>query len=359
MKMRTPRALVLIPLLLGALPGAAVHSTGKESTGKNATSTQADIEAVRAIGRTWQAHYTSGNYDAIPDLYTVDTIVMPRGRPRIEGRERLRESIGGLAAGRRVDIEVTEREIVVAGDIAWFIGDFKVTYRPKDGAAVPETEMGRSMILFKRGDDGRWRVHRDIDSPAPRAVPQPPVWNPQARTEPTACDRLASGRYDRDRLAPAVARADIDVPAAIRQCEADLAKHPGDARIHFHLGRLYGYAGDVAKTRGHREAAAAAGNPNAIFLLGYLAMGQAKTDAELCASGDRMKLAADRGNYSARIAYSAYVLEGRLAGCADVASVAEVRAYVKAARSAADGFFETLLAEHLDREATQELNARR
>jgi hypothetical protein len=223
---------------------------------------------------------------------------------------------------------------------------------------VPVTEQARSLVIFRRDADGRWRIHRDMDSPAPHlaapkvaaapsAAPVPANWDPKSRSEILACDRLASSRYDRTRLAPPVARADIDVPSAIRQCETDLARVPNDPRTLFHLGRLYGYAGDAAKTRAVREAAAAAGNHNAIFLLGYLGWGAAKDDAARCAAAARMKLAADRGNYSAQLSYASYFLEGRFDMCADAASVAEVRAYVTAARPAVDGFFETRFAEHL------------
>jgi uncharacterized protein (TIGR02246 family) len=323
-----------------------------------------EADAVRAVGQQWRAYYESGNYDAIPDLYTEDTMVMPRGRPRIVGREAMRKSIGGLAAGRRVDIAIEEKELVLAGDLAWYIGDFTVTYTPPDGGAAMR-EQGRSLVIFKKGDDGKWRVHRDIDSPAPplgaaaqpaaaraqSTAPVPKVWDEKDRTTATDCDRQSASRYDRTRLAKPIAREDIDVSAAIKQCEADLQRYPGDPRIHFQLGRLYGYAGDPGKTRMHRQAAAAAGNHNAIFLLGYLAMAAAKDDAARCQAGEQMRLAADRGNYSARIAYSAYVLQGRFAACNGVATRAEALEYVKAARPAVDGFFETLLAEHLMTEA--------
>lgn len=186
---------------------------------------------------------------------------------------------------------------------------------------------------------------------AASAGPIPPVWNPQERTEATECDRLASGRYDRERLAQPVAREEIDVPVAIRQCEADLAAHPGDARLHFHLGRLYGYAGDRARSLQNRQAAAAKGDPNAIFLLAYLEMSAKQSEAARCDAGSRMRLAADRGNYSAQIAYSMYVLEGRFDACKDPPTTGQLLGYLKAARPRVDGFFETLLAEHLLREA--------
>jgi hypothetical protein len=72
-----------------------------------------------------------------------------------------------------------------------------------------------------------------------------------------------------------------------------------------------------------------------------------------CAANTQMKLAAERGNYSARIAYSAFVLEGRFVDCSDVATREQVAGFVKAARPQVDGFFETLLAEHLASEATR------
>jgi hypothetical protein len=60
-----------------------------------------------------------------------------------------------------------------------------------------------------------------------------------------------------------------------------------------------------------------------------------------------MKLAADRGNYSAQISYSSFAAEGRFAACPDAASSSEIAAYLAAARPVVDGFFETRLADHL------------
>ncbi len=128
---------------------------------------QSEADAVRAVGLAWMAAYEAGDYAAIPELYTEDTLVMPRGRPRIEGREALSKALGGLAAGRKVQIDITERELVVDGDLAWYISDFRVTYGKPTDATPQRTEFGRSLIIYKKGEDGRWRVHRDIDSPAP------------------------------------------------------------------------------------------------------------------------------------------------------------------------------------------------
>jgi ketosteroid isomerase-like protein len=330
-----------------------------------------DVDAIRAVGVQWQALYSAGRYAEIPELYTEDTMVMPRGRPRIQGRDAMRRAIGGLAAGRRVSIDMTEREAFVIGDYGWFVGDFRVTYSPVQPGAASVSENGRSLIIFRRDTDGRWRVHRDIDSPAPDGAPTaatatataasesavassarqvrdlPPIWDPASRTEVTACDQMTASRYDRTRLAEPRARDQIDVPVAIATCEADLVRFPNDPRLHFQLGRVYGYAGDVEKTLFHRRASAAGGNPNAIFLLGYLDWTAATDDGTRCAAADQMKLSADRGNYSAQITYASFYLEQKFAPCPGVASASEVRAYLAGARPVVDGFFETRFADHL------------
>jgi uncharacterized protein (TIGR02246 family) len=145
------------------------------------SSANADADAIRAIGRQWMAFYQTGNFAAIPELYTEDAVIMARGRPRLEGRASLRQSIGKLAAGRKVAIDITERELEVRGDVAWFVSDFEVTYTPPDGASPPKVEHGRSMLIYLRGADGRWRIHRDMDSPAPAPVPVPAAIDPPAR----------------------------------------------------------------------------------------------------------------------------------------------------------------------------------
>ena len=315
-----------------------------------------DEEQIREIGKRWQALYQAGEFKKIPELYTLDTLVMPRGRPAVEGRSGMERAVGGLAAGRSIEIDLHERELVVHRPYAWMVNDFEITYTSKN-AGTSETEFGRSLIIYRLDDDGTWRLHRDFDAPAPtptgsivsdrEVMPVGGGWDGSDRSHVTECDRMASSRYDRMRLAPARARADIDVDAAIAQCEVDLSQYPDDPRLHFHLGRLYGYTGEADKSRFHREAAAAAGNHNAIFLLAYLDFIAAKDESMRCRAVSEVRRAAQLGNYSAQLFYTSVWQRDTINNCGGLAPADEIAAYLDAAKPQVDGFFETLLVNHL------------
>ncbi len=136
--------------------------------------TAADEAAINAIGDLWIQAYQAGDYDAIIDLYTEDAWIMARGRPKLEGRAAIGRSFGGLAAGRDVDIDIVVEELELMGDWAWLVSEFTVTYGPAQDPSAQVQETARSLLIYKRGADGKWRIHRDMDSPAPDVDMQPP-----------------------------------------------------------------------------------------------------------------------------------------------------------------------------------------
>jgi uncharacterized protein (TIGR02246 family) len=136
---------------------------------------EADKAAINAIGDLWMAAYQAGDYDAIIDLYTEDAWIMARGRPKLEGRAAIGKSFGGLAAGREVNIDIVVEELEVKGDWGWLVSEFTVTYGSADSDTPQVQELARSLLIYKRGADGKWRIHRDMDSPSPDVDMKPPA----------------------------------------------------------------------------------------------------------------------------------------------------------------------------------------
>lgn len=46
-------------------------------------------------------------------------------------------------------------------------GRYRFTYPPEDGA--PQVERGRPVVVWRRREDGAWRILVDMGVPAPRA----------------------------------------------------------------------------------------------------------------------------------------------------------------------------------------------
>jgi ketosteroid isomerase-like protein len=58
------------------------------------------------------------------------------------------------------------------GDIAHEHGTFSVTVTPKAGGNAM-TNTGKYLVILKRGSDGTWLIHHDIDNANEPPSPQP------------------------------------------------------------------------------------------------------------------------------------------------------------------------------------------
>jgi hypothetical protein len=79
----------------------------------------------------------------------------------------------------------------------------------------------------------------------------------------TECDRLTANENDPGLTAIPVEFSDIDVQAALKACQADLANDPENGRLMNNLGRAYNKANDYLQSFQWTERAARAGHPYA------------------------------------------------------------------------------------------------
>jgi TPR repeat protein len=88
----------------------------------------------------------------------------------------------------------------------------------------------------------------------------------------TACDRLAASPSDITRPSgvPGVVLKKISPASAIAACEEEVALQPGNARLHFQLGRAYATAGKPAEAAAAYTHAADAGHLDAMNNLAIL-----------------------------------------------------------------------------------------
>lgn len=163
------------------------------------------------------------------------------------------------------------------------------------------------------------------------------------------CDRLAAHPSDPDKVGPGVARAQMDLGRAIAACRADLAAHPGDARLQYQLGRVLFYAGRTEEALPHLEAAARGGHRQGQFVYGYIFVeGQNGLPREVCRAESPWRRAAEAGHQAARISYARLWLRGAFDRCpSGQASRETVEQFLLAAQKAVADYYQGLLVTDL------------
>ena len=130
-----------------------------------AAAAPADDAAIRDHGRQWVRAFKAGDIEALMRLYTPDAEVALHGKPKLKGIAALRGYFAPmLQTPQDVDFLLAEESLVVDRDQAMFMSKYWFTVRTPTGET---REPGRSLIGYRRGADGVWRIRVDIDQAAP------------------------------------------------------------------------------------------------------------------------------------------------------------------------------------------------
>jgi uncharacterized protein (TIGR02246 family) len=118
--------------------------------------------AVKAVFQEYASSLGDGDADRWIALWTEDGVQMPPGAPPNIGREKIFSWLrGAMELFGFSDMQISNKEVQVAGDWAYARGTYTVTYIPKDGSD-PVFIDGKYMSIFQKQADGSWKLHRDI-----------------------------------------------------------------------------------------------------------------------------------------------------------------------------------------------------
>ncbi len=134
-----------------------------------------DLASIATIRAAYATAMGAGDATAIANLYTEDGISQTNQMATMTGRAAIVE--GQNAAFAQVsfsDMVITPEETHTLGNIGYERGRYKMTVTPKAGGATA-TQQGRYMLVLQKGEDGMWRVARDMDNvdSLPAAAPAP------------------------------------------------------------------------------------------------------------------------------------------------------------------------------------------
>lgn len=146
-------------VLLLALIGCATRQASQDR--------KSEIKQARSA--FWEAH-GRGDARALAALVTEDAILMAPGMPDIRGRNAIRSTAEQMFEALSIsDFKIERSEIEVIDDTAYEVTSYSETLHPTGGK--PGVVQGRYVIVWKRGQDGVWRVHRNLFNMASGAHP--------------------------------------------------------------------------------------------------------------------------------------------------------------------------------------------
>ena len=125
-----------------------------------------DILEIKTLGKKWLELYRSSNIEKFMDQYTEDALVALNGKPALKGKEAIQAYFESRIGKKNVDMRLDYEKISINQNIAIVVAKFYLDYPFEERI---ETVGGRSLIVYKKTDLGKWLIDVDIDQKTPDA----------------------------------------------------------------------------------------------------------------------------------------------------------------------------------------------
>ena len=123
-----------------------------------------DILEIKTLGKKWLELYRSSNIEKFMNLYTEDALVALNGKPALKGKEAIQAYFASRIGKKNVDMRLDYEKISIYQNTAIVVAKFYLDYPIEERI---ETVGGRSLIVYKKSDSGKWLIDVDIDQKTP------------------------------------------------------------------------------------------------------------------------------------------------------------------------------------------------
>ncbi|WP_192249501.1 YybH family protein [Mesorhizobium silamurunense] len=121
---------------------------------------QSAKDAIEASNAEYMKSLNSKDAAGVASHYAEDAVIFPPDMKRVDGRENIQKFWQGAIEYGVSDLKLTTVEVEESGDFAFESGAFSFKMPGKDSKPVDGT--GKSIVVWKKAQDGNWQIYRDI-----------------------------------------------------------------------------------------------------------------------------------------------------------------------------------------------------
>jgi uncharacterized protein (TIGR02246 family) len=125
-----------------------------------------DEQAIRELVSTWVRATRAGDVDTVLSLMTEDVVFLTPDRAPMQGRDAFGKGLRAALGTHAIDSTSEIDEVAVFGDVAYCRSSLTVTTTTPHNA-TPTQSRGHTLTIFRRCDDGKWRLARDANMLVP------------------------------------------------------------------------------------------------------------------------------------------------------------------------------------------------
>jgi uncharacterized protein (TIGR02246 family) len=151
--------------------GAAITiACGGGTQSASTVSAPADPAPINELRAKYQSAYNAGDAAALAALFTDDAVSLPDHHAALTGKAAIQGYFEELFKEYAATIAITPGDTEMTGNLAHEHGAFTIKVTPKiNGDTVVDD--GKYIVILKRGADGAWKIHHDMDN----SVRMPPM----------------------------------------------------------------------------------------------------------------------------------------------------------------------------------------
>jgi len=134
-------------------------------TAMSPAATASDEAAIRGVLAGYNAALNGGKTAAVLPLYTDDGVFMPPYSQSAVGKDAVRKAYDAVFDELKFNVKFDISELVVISPVWAYVRTNSAGTTGHHSTGKTTAEANQELFLFKKGDDGHWRIARYSFSP--------------------------------------------------------------------------------------------------------------------------------------------------------------------------------------------------